>query len=97
MQIRDSQGEIGSTRARNEKVRRSAERSKKGIERDKHHLLRFMEDIICLFQKSENALTDAKLKVSQTKNEQLLKERELKSKEEEAAAQMLKMKNNKEA
>ena len=69
----------------------------KKVLREKTSLLRFIGDIMCLFQKSENALTDAKLKVSQTKNEQLLKERELKAKEEEAAAQMLKMKNNKEA
>lgn len=34
MQIRDGQGEIGSTRTRNEKVRCSTERSKKGIEKE---------------------------------------------------------------
>ena len=47
-------------------------------------------------QKSENALADAKLRVSQTRNEQLIHEREMNTKEAELAAEQQKYRTEKE-
>lgn len=48
------------------------------------------------WQKSENALADAKLRVSQTRNEQLIHEREMNTKEAELAAEQQKYRTEKE-